>query len=150
MDYTYSLIVRERPCFAEVADFAIEAHRERWRVGRLKRLNWGDGVMGIFDRKQVFIGSLNVDPMALENNTEIGVVLKSAETAQRIGTWFDHTIETIAFRLELVTDESGYEQLRWHGMIDGEQRVFATEPYSGFWRRFGIDFLSILPIESLL
>ena len=77
-------------------------------------------------------------------------MVASVEIAQRMGAWFDQHIETISFRLELVTDENGYEQIRWHGMIDGEQRVFATEPYSGFWRRFGIGFLSILPIESLL
>ena len=85
----------------------------------------------VFDRKQVFIGSLNLDPMALENNTEIGVVIESAEIAHRMGAWFDQTIETIAFRLELVTDENGYEQIRWHGTVNGEKCVISTEPYTG-------------------
>ena len=28
--------------------------------------------------------------------------------------------------------------------------VFDVDPYTGFWRRFGISLLSILPIESQL
>lgn len=104
----------------------------------------------VFDRKQVFIGSLNLDPRAVLHNTEIGVVLASEDIAKGMGDWFDQNIEQIAFRLELYTDETGYEGIRWHGLEDGKQRVFHAEPYTGFWRRFGIGFMSLLPIESQL
>ena len=104
----------------------------------------------IFDRKQVFIGSLNLDPRAVLHNTEIGVVLASKEIASGVGDWFDSKIERKTFRLELRTDEDGYEQILWHGMENGEQRVFNVDPYTGFWRRFGIGFMSLLPIESQL
>jgi cardiolipin synthase C len=104
----------------------------------------------IFDRKQVFIGSLNLDPRAVLHNTEIGVVLASKEIASEVGDWFDSKIERKTFRLELRTDEDGYEQILWHGMENGEQRVFNVDPYTGFWRRFGIGFMSLLPIESQL
>ena len=104
----------------------------------------------IFDRKQVFIGSLNLDPRAVLHNTEIGVVLASKEIASGMSDWFDRNIERKAFRLELRTDEDGYEQILWHGLENGEQRVFDVDPYTGFWRRFGIGFLGLLPIESQL
>jgi cardiolipin synthase C len=104
----------------------------------------------IFDRKQVFIGSLNLDPRAVLHNTEIGVVLASTEIASGVGDWFDRNIERKAFRLELRTDGDGYEQILWHGQENGEQRVFDVDPYTGFWRRFGIGFMSLLPIESQL
>jgi len=104
----------------------------------------------IFDRKQVFIGSLNLDPRAVLHNTEIGVVLASTEIATGMSDWFDRNIELMAFRLELRTDEDGYEQILWHGLENGEQRVFDVDPYTGFWRRFGIGFMSLLPIESQL
>ena len=104
----------------------------------------------IFDRKQVFIGSLNLDPRAVLHNTEIGVVLASTEIASGMSDWFDRNIELMAFRLELHTDEDGYEQILWHGLENGEQRVFDVEPYVGFWRRFGIGFMGLLPIESHL
>ncbi|MFC1823586.1 phospholipase D family protein [Thermodesulfobacteriota bacterium] len=104
----------------------------------------------IFDRKWVFIGSLNLDPRAVLHNTEIGVVLESVEMASDMGKWFDENIEQLAFRLELNKDENGYEQIRWHGLEDGKKRVFDVEPYTGFWRRFGVGFMSLLPIESQL
>jgi len=38
----------------------------------------------ILDRKHVFIGSLNLDPRSIVQNTEIGVIFESTEIAQRI------------------------------------------------------------------
>jgi putative cardiolipin synthase len=104
----------------------------------------------VFDRQQVFIGSLNLDPRAVIHNTEIGVVFASPEIANGMGDWFDQNIEQIAFRLELRTDENGTEKILWHGLENGVQRVFNVDPYTSFWRRFGIGFMSILPIESQL
>jgi len=104
----------------------------------------------IFDRKQVFIGSLNLDPRAILHNTEIGVVLASREIANRVGDWFDRNIERKTFRLELCTDKDGYEQILWHGLENGEPRVFDVDPYTGFWRRLSIGFMRLLPIESQL
>lgn len=104
----------------------------------------------IFDRKQVFIGSLNLDARAVLHNTEIGVVFNQVEIAEGMAEWFDQNIEQVAFRLELVRNESGSEKLLWHGMVGGKPQTFDVEPYTGFWRRFGIGFMSILPIESQL
>ena len=104
----------------------------------------------VFDREQVFIGSLNLDPRAVVHNTEIGVVLAAPEIAEGMGDWFDENIERLAFRLELKKDEGGSEKLLWHGLVDGKPVTFDVEPYTGFWRRFGIGFLRLLPIESQL
>ena len=104
----------------------------------------------VFDRKQVFIGSLNLDPRAVLHNTEIGVVLEVPEIAEEMSNWFKDNIEQIAFRLELKKDKNGYEQLLWHGWEKGEQVVYTHDPHTSFWRRFGIGFMSIWPIESQL
>ena len=104
----------------------------------------------VFDRKKVFIGSLNLDPRAVVHNTEIGVVLTSAEIGNIMGDGFDQDIEQVAFQLELVKNKNGSEKILWHGVVDGEQKTFDVDPYSGFWQRFGIGFLSLLPIESQL
>jgi putative cardiolipin synthase len=56
----------------------------------------------------------------------------------------------LAFRLELKSDEGGSETLLWHGIVDGTPRTFDVDPYAGFWKRLGIGFLGILPIESQL
>jgi putative cardiolipin synthase len=104
----------------------------------------------VFDRKQVFIGSLNLDPRAVLYNTEIGVVLTSSQMANGMGKWFDENVDQIAFRLELKKDENGLDRIYWYGLEDGQPRVFDTEPYAGFWRRTGIGFMSLFPIESQL
>ena len=59
-------------------------------------------------------------------------------------------IEQLAFRLELKKDENGDEKLFWHGVVDGKELTFDVDPYTGFWRRFGIGVMSIWPIESQL
>lgn len=104
----------------------------------------------VFDRKQVFIGSLNLDPRSLLHNTEIGVVLKVPEIAEEMARRFEENIEHMAFRLELKKDETGHEQLLWHGWEKGKQVVYTHEPHTGVWRRIGIGFMSIWPIESQL
>jgi putative cardiolipin synthase len=104
----------------------------------------------VFDRRQVFIGSLNLDPRAVLHNTEIGVVLASTRIAKGVGDWFDRNIEQKTFRLELRKDEEGFEQILWHGIENGEKRVFKVDPYTSIWRRFGIGFMRLLPIESQL
>ena len=104
----------------------------------------------IFDRRQIFIGSMNLDPRSQIYNTEIGVVVTSSEIAQEMGEWFDRNAGKIAFRLELKKDEDGAETLLWHGWVDGRSQTFTADPYTGFWKRFGIGFFRLLPIESQL
>jgi putative cardiolipin synthase len=104
----------------------------------------------VFDRKHVFIGSLNLDPRAIHHNTEIGVVVASREIADELAERFDQNVEKEAFRLELKKERDGTDKIVWHGLVDGEQKVFNVEPHSGFWQRLWIDLLKILPIESQL
>ena len=104
----------------------------------------------VFDREQVFIGSMNLDPRAVIHNTEIGIVLTSPEIAQGMGEWFDRNVGKLAFRLELKRGQDGLETLLWHGIVDGTQQTLDVDPYTGFWKRLGIGFLGILPIESQL
>ena len=70
--------------------------------------------------------------------------------AEEMAVWFDENIEKIAFRLELKKEHDGYERLYWHGWEDGKPVVYSREPHTGFWRRFGISFMGVLPIESQL
>jgi putative cardiolipin synthase len=67
-----------------------------------------------------------------------------------MATVFENVVQKSAFRLELVKNTNGTEGLRWHGWADGEEKTFTTDPYTGFWRRLGIGFMGLLPIESQL
>jgi len=104
----------------------------------------------VFDRERVFIGLFNLDAQSRIQNTEIGVVFESADIANHMAEGFDQKINQVAFRLELKTYENGSEKILWHGLVDGQQRVLEVDPYTGFWKRFSIGFMRVLPIESLL
>jgi len=104
----------------------------------------------VFDRQYVFIGSLNLDPRSIVENTEIGIMVNSTELADAMAEKFDNTVATQAFRLELNSDEDGFELISWHGQENGRERVWTADPHTGFWRRLGIGLLRLLPIESQL
>jgi putative cardiolipin synthase len=94
----------------------------------------------VFDRTSVFIGSLNIDPRSLEQNTEVGVLVDSPELAAEVAALFDRW--TSPERAYAVTPDAN-GGLRWTG-------GFTDEPGAGFWRRLGVKFFSHLPIDSLL
>ncbi len=104
----------------------------------------------VLDREKVFIGSLNLDPRSFYENSEIGVIIKSPEMAIDMAERFDQGIEKGSFRLELVTDEDDNEYILWHGYDDGEKVTFEHDPYTSIWRRMGVGFMRIMPIESQL
>ena len=104
----------------------------------------------LFDRKKVFIGSLNLDPRAIRNNTEIGVIFSSKEIANEMGEWLDQHIEQVAFRLELNKGTDGTERILWHGYDNDRPVVLSVDPHTSFWRRFGNSLMGLFAIESLL
>lgn len=104
----------------------------------------------ILDRNKVFIGSFNFDPRSAFKNTEIGIMLTSSEMATEMATWFDNNIDKVAFRLELETDPDGYERILWHAPKGNEQDIYIVDPDAGFWRRFGLEFMSVFPLDSQL
>ena len=93
---------------------------------------------------------MNLDPRSVVENTEIGMVIESADIAVEMSEWFDQNIDRIAFRLALEKDKNGDEILVWHQSVDGSDLRFTKEPNTGFWRRFGVGVLRLLPIEWLL
>ena len=104
----------------------------------------------VFDRRAIFIGSLNLDPRSIVLNTEIGVVCEDAAMAESVLAPLEDRLDQIAWRLERQTDESGRKQLVW--VETGEQGVrrLTEEPGVSAWRRLGVWFFGILPIESML
>ncbi|MDD9302131.1 MAG: hypothetical protein HUK40_07215 [Desulfobacter sp.] len=104
----------------------------------------------VLDRKQVFIGSLNLDPRSVIENTEIGLILDSPEIGRGMGEWFDTHVDKIAIELELRQNQTGPDQIRWHRQEDGKNKVYLRDPHTSFFKRLGIDLLGMLPIESQL
>jgi putative cardiolipin synthase len=100
----------------------------------------------VIDRKAMFVGSMNLDQRSLHINNEIGILFHNPEVAGKSAEAFDQNIMNVAFRLELDDDES----IRWHLKQDDGEIIYDKEPYVGFWKKFGVWFIGMLPVESLL
>mgnify|MGYP001822790114 FL=1 len=99
----------------------------------------------LFDREQVFVGSLNLDPRSLDINTEMGLLIDSPELGSSLGDLFDRMLELRAYRVKL--DDDG--NLSWHATIDGKRVVETTDPQTSAWKRFKAWFLKIAPENQL-
>jgi putative cardiolipin synthase len=97
------------------------------------------------DRNRAFVGSFNFDPRSYNLNTELGVVIDSPKLAQDISDTLDRDLARSAY--EVTLKDNGLEWLEH--TEQGEVR-YDKEPKTGFWKRFGVSFMSILPIEWLL
>ncbi|MEH6569355.1 MAG: phospholipase D family protein [Halioglobus sp.] len=100
--------------------------------------------MFVFDRKHTFIGSLNLDPRSVTENTEIGSVIDSTEIGSEIASGFLEKVPNFTFRVSL--DEKG--GVRWDGYENGQAVTYTKEPHTSFWERFATQIMRILPIES--
>jgi len=104
----------------------------------------------VFDRRAVFIGSLNLDPRSIQLNTEIGLVCASAPLAEELAGRLEQNLDKIAWRLERKLDASGDARIVWvESGAEGVRRR-TEEPEVSTWRRFSVWFLGLLPIEAQL
>jgi putative cardiolipin synthase len=94
----------------------------------------------VFDRTSVFIGSVNLDPRSLEQNTEVGVLVQCPALAAEVASLFDHWASP-AMSYQVTRGRDG--GLEWTG-------GFTNEPNAGFWRPLGAKLFSHLPIDSLI
>ncbi len=97
------------------------------------------------DRRYLFIGSLNLDPRSIDINTEMGVLVDSADMSARIAEPFIERLPSKSYRV--VEDENS--SLRWHGLIAGQQVIEDSEPQASTWRRFKAFMSRILPESQL-
>ena len=116
-----------------------------------KSLLWGKSKASlhakyfVIDRQSTFIGSLNLDPRSFYENTEIGVVLDATKLSKNVAQHFDSLIEYIAFELTLKDGD-----IVWSKTVSGKTTTYNHEPYSSWWERFKVGFVSYLPGESQL
>ena len=99
----------------------------------------------LVDRKRNFIGSLNLDPRSIEINSEMGLLIESAELGQTLGARIDERLPELAYRLG--RDDRG--RLEWRASIDGVEVVETSEPLASSGRKFMAFLLKIVPDSQL-
>jgi putative cardiolipin synthase len=100
----------------------------------------------LVDRKRLFIGSFNWDPRSAYINTELGVIIDSAELGELAGRKIDLALDEKAY--EVLLDDRG--QLRWVDRSGAEEISFHSEPDMTWWDRFTVGLMRILPIKGQL
>ena len=107
----------------------------------------------VFDRRTIFVGSLNLDPRSSVLNTEIGAVLEVPDLAARAATAIEQNALRNAYRVEFVPGPGPCKEcgrINWLAEEDGTITRYTREPGTSLGRRFLVRLLSLLPIESQL
>ena len=99
------------------------------------------------DRKRAFIGSFNLDPRSVNLNTEMGLVIESPQLAGAISSALDQKLPYATFEVTLVDDG---RSLQWVERTPQGEVRYNSEPQTGFMKRLGVGFMSVLPIEWML
>lgn len=106
----------------------------------------------VLDGEKVFIGSFNLNPRSVELNTEIGVIIDSAELAAKVRAFMDRGVSPEnAWQLHLATGDGRSERLVWRTVGDeGAPVLHEADPEVSRWRRFTAWLIAILPVEKEL
>lgn len=102
----------------------------------------------VIDRRQLFVGSLNLDGRSAWSNTEAGIVIDSPELARGIYTLVDRDRNRSIYRLRL---RPGSDDIEWViTSADGSEIVVTDEPYNHWLLRLKMWRLGPVASEELL
>jgi putative cardiolipin synthase len=101
----------------------------------------------VIDQKIVFIGSLNMDERSRTINSELGLVISSAEIAHEVTSLLDDISSTDgSYKLQL--DQHG--RVEWVSGDVGSQKVWHTEPETSRTERVWLSILSPFAPDEIL
>jgi putative cardiolipin synthase len=105
----------------------------------------------VFDRSQVFIGSMNFDERSRHLNTELGVLIDSPEMAKEIGERFDAAAQPAnSYVLGLGPPGAFGKSIIWRTEEHGGTVTYNSEPHVDMARRLKVELAKWLPIENQL
>ena len=132
----------------------LDSTRGSGQTARLSRYgHYGlHGKLIVFDRTQMFIGSMNFDQRSKRLNTEIGLLIDGPELALQTASRFaamSSPESSFAVSLRAAAD-GGTPRLVWTAMENGRLVDVTTEPAQSAWRRLSARLLSFLPVSREL
>jgi putative cardiolipin synthase len=138
----------------ELVRHGVELYELRPEPGPVRQRMFGHGSKAglhtkaiVFDRKDVFIGSFNLDPRSSTINTEAGLYVESPVLAAQVLEYLDTGVDPdTSFRVQ--RDSDG--RLFWTAENDGKPLRYETDPMSTFGQRFQAGIIRLLPIDSQL
>ena len=100
----------------------------------------------IFDRKRLYVGSLNFDPRSIEINTELGLFLSDRTMAAKLARDIDEELQDYTYAVGL--DKNG--AMIWTYSGAGRTEVRFSDPGAGFFSRLVAGIAGVLPVEGQL
>lgn len=100
----------------------------------------------VFDKRFMFVGSMNLDPRSANINTEMGVIVDCPEMSERFTTSFAENLPELAFKLSL-SDE---DKLIWTTYDEGKKNTFTFDPDTSWWQRAKASVMSVFIPEKEL
>lgn len=106
----------------------------------------------IFDRRSLFIGSMNFDQRSAHLNTEIGLIIDSPELARQLVARFEAmTSPPNSYALaRLPRDAARPPHLVWRTEENGQAVEYDTEPARSQGQALTVELLSLLPLDDEL
>ena len=107
----------------------------------------------VFDRRRVFIGSMNYDQRSKHINTEIGLIIDSKELAQQTAHRFEEMVKPencYILGLRASTASGVSPGLVWRTQEYGADIEYTREPARSGWQRVEVKLLTVLPLEREL
>jgi phosphatidylserine/phosphatidylglycerophosphate/cardiolipin synthase-like enzyme len=101
----------------------------------------------VIDQKTVFIGSLNMDARSARTNSELGLVIRSAEIARQVIGLLDDISADGSYRLQLVDNTN---RIEWSSGAPGAERYWFKDPETTVWQRLVLKLLTPFAPEELL
>jgi putative cardiolipin synthase len=99
----------------------------------------------ILDHKEVFLGSMNLDPRSARLNTELGIIIQSEEMARQLESFAD---AGSGYTLRLGADGRSVEWVEEDD--DGKQTVYDVPPETTAWQRLRLRLLApFIPEQEL-
>jgi putative cardiolipin synthase len=106
-----------------------------------------------FDRRTLFVGSLNLTPRSSLLNTEMGLLVETPQLTRPAVESLEKSLVQDAYRLEFVPGPGPCKEcgsIVWHSQENGRDVRYTSEPHASFWRRLQVSIFSLLPLESQL
>jgi cardiolipin synthase C len=105
----------------------------------------------VFDRKQLYAGSMNFDQRSRRLNTETGLIIDSPDLAAQTAARFEAMTQPAnAYAVKLRSPDSPKSPLIWRTEENGASVEYQREPSRSIWRRIAVGLYGLLPLDREL
>jgi cardiolipin synthase C len=101
----------------------------------------------VIDGKTVFVGSSNMDSRSRRTNSELGLVMRSADIARQVTSLFDDISTYGSFCLRL---EGPARKLEWDSEENGARKIWHEDPLTRPLQRLWLGLLAPFAPEDML